>query len=49
MDFIPEKSEIQIEDIDVKRDKTLSSLVKDLGIRHLIPGLNTKEGGRNRK
>ena len=46
MDFIPEKSEIQIEDIEVTKDATLKSLIKDLGIKHLIPGLNKKEGGR---
>ena len=47
MDFIPEKSEIQIEDIEVFKDGTLKSLIKDLGIKHLIPGFNKKEqGGR---
>ncbi len=48
MDFIPEKSEIQIEDIEVHKDSTLKSLIKDLGIKHLIPGLAKKEG-RSRK
>lgn len=39
MDFIPEKSELQIEDIEINRDPVLKSLIKDLGIRKLIPGL----------
>ena len=50
MDFIPERSEIQIEDIEVHKDATLKSMIKDLGVRHLIPGLNKKEGAnRTRK
>lgn len=49
MDFIPEKSEIQIEDIEVFKDNTLKSMIKDLGIKHLIPGMAKKEGGRPRK
>jgi hypothetical protein len=46
MDFIPDHSEIQIEDIKVEKDKVLKELIKDLGIRHLVPGLNKKEGGK---
>jgi len=46
MDFIPDHSEIQIEDIKVDKDKVLKELIKDLGIRHLVPGLNKKEGGK---
>ena len=49
MDFIPEKSEIQIEDIEVQKDGTLKSLIKDLSIKHLIPGFNKKEGGRKQR
>ena len=45
MDFIPEKSEIQIENIDVRNDRVLKQMIKDLGVRKLIPGLQ-KEGGR---
>ena len=48
MDFIPEKSEIQIEDIEVQKDHTLRHLIKDLGIQKLIPGYNKKDGGARR-
>merc|ERR1712242_547441 len=39
MDFIPEKSEIQVEKIDVRNDRVLKQMIKDLGVRKLIPGL----------
>ena len=39
MDFIPEKSEIQIEKIEVRNDRILKNMIKDLGVRKLIPGL----------
>lgn len=48
MDFIPEKSEIQIEKIDARNDKVLKQMIKDLGVRKLIPGLqkeNQRAGG----
>ena len=50
MDFIPEKSEIQVENIDCK-DEVLRQLTKDLGVRHLIPGMKGQKGQRkgNRK
>mmetsp|Transcript_1324 Transcript_1324/g.1360 ORF Transcript_1324/g.1360 Transcript_1324/m.1360 type:complete len:124 (-) Transcript_1324:56-427(-) len=38
MDYIPEKSEIQIENIDLK-DPFNTQMIKDLGIRKAIPGL----------
>mmetsp|Transcript_37133 Transcript_37133/g.27447 ORF Transcript_37133/g.27447 Transcript_37133/m.27447 type:complete len:125 (-) Transcript_37133:59-433(-) len=38
MDYIPDKSEIQIENIDVK-DQFTAQMIKDLGIRKVIPGL----------
>ncbi len=38
MDFIPERSEIQVENIDMRNDKVLQSMVKELGVRRLIPG-----------
>lgn len=44
MDFVPDKSEIQIEDIELNKDYVLKSMIKDLGIRSLIPGLNKKDG-----
>ena len=43
MDFIPEKSEIQVENIDCK-DEALRQLTKDLGVRHLIPGMKGQKG-----
>jgi len=45
MDFIPEKSEIQVENIDCT-DDVLRQMTKDLGVRHLIPGM---KGKRNQK
>merc|ERR1711920_1162817 len=48
MDFIPEKSEIQIEKIEVKNDKVLKQMIKDLGVRKLIPGLQKDNRGPRR-
>ena len=42
MDFIPEKSEIQLENIAVN-DKDVKALIKELGIRKLVPGLKKKD------
>ena len=44
MDFIPEKSELQVENIDLK-DPVVKQMIKDLGLRKLVPGLNRKKGG----
>ena len=45
MDFIPERSELQIENIDT-RDPVVKQMIKDLGLRKLVPGLNrNKKGG----
>ena len=52
MDFIPERSEIQVENIEVRNDKVLKQMIKDLGVRKLIPGLqkdNRQGGGRRRQ
>lgn len=46
MDFIPEKSELQIEDIEINRDPVLKAMIKDLGIRKLIPGLKDSKPRR---
>ena len=43
MDFIPEKSELQIETIEVHRDQVLKQMIKDLGLRKLIPGMNKEQ------
>ena len=37
MDFIPERSELQIENLEIK-DAVVRAMVKDLGLRRLIPG-----------
>ena len=46
MDFIPEKSQIQVEDIDVRNDRVLKQMIKDLGVRKLIPGLQKDQQKR---
>ena len=43
MDFIPEKSELQVENINT-RDPVVKQMIKDLGLRKLVPGLNKKRG-----
>lgn len=40
MDFIPEKSEIQIEEIEISKDQVLKAMIKDLGVKHLVPQMN---------
>jgi len=42
MDFIPEKSELQVENIEIK-DGVVRQMVKELGLRKLIPGRQKKE------
>ena len=37
MDFIPERSELQVENLEIK-DAVVRQMVKDLGLRKLIPG-----------
>ena len=41
MDFIPERSELQVENLEIK-DSVVRQLVKDLGLRKLIPGRQKK-------
>ena len=43
MDFIPDRSELQVENIEVK-DPVVKQMIKDLGIRKAIPGLQKKKG-----
>lgn len=43
MDFIPERSELQVENIEIK-DPVVRQLVKDLGLRKAIPGLQKRKG-----
>merc|ERR1712166_1280213 len=40
MDFIPERSELQVESIDCSRDQVLKQMIKDLGVRKLVPLMN---------
>ena len=37
MDFIPERSELQIENLDFK-DRIVREMVKEIGLKKLIPG-----------
>ena len=37
MDFIPDKSELQVENLEIN-DSVVRQMVKDLGLRKLIPG-----------
>merc|ERR1711876_48292 len=51
MDFIPEKSEIQVSNILTQNDRVLKQMIKDLGVRKLVPGMqkdNRQGGGRGR-
>jgi small subunit ribosomal protein S17e len=48
MDFIPDRSEIQVDKIEVKNDKVLKQMIKDLGVRKLIPGLQKDNRGPRR-
>lgn len=46
MDFIPDKSEIQVANIEVRNDQVLKDLIKSLKVRHLIPNYNKKRERR---
>ena len=46
MDFIPERSEIQISNIQT-HDADVKSLIRDLGIKSLVNQHNPRKGGRN--
>ena len=46
MDFIPEKSEIQIDKIDPRNDAVLRQMIKDLGVKKHIPALSKERGKR---
>merc|ERR1712167_26149 len=48
MDFIPDKSEIQIEEVEIKKDQVLRDMIKTLGIKHLVPQMRQKDQ-RNKK
>lgn len=37
MDFIPERSELQVDNLEL-RDKVVREMVKEIGLKKLIPG-----------
>jgi small subunit ribosomal protein S17e len=37
MDFIPERSELQVDNLEL-RDKIVREMVKEIGLKKLIPG-----------
>ena len=37
MDFIPERSELQVDNLELK-DKVVRDMVRDIGLKKLIPG-----------
>ena len=45
MDFIPERSEIQVDNI--KLNSVVKSMIKDLGVKKAIPQLKKKEWSPN--
>ena len=45
MDFIPDRSELQVENIETK-DPVVKQMIKELGLRRLVPGLKKKGGDR---
>ena len=49
MDFIPERSEIQVDKIEPKNDKVLKQMIKDLNLKHLVPGMKKEMGKRNQQ
>lgn len=42
MDFIPEKSEIQIDKLEVRNDQTLKDMIKSLKVQKMVPSMNRK-------
>ncbi len=42
MDFIPERSELQVENIEL-RDKVVREMVKEIGLKRLIPGKKPRD------
>merc|ERR1712022_75778 len=43
MDFIPDASEIQIDQVELKRDPVLKDMIKTLGLKHLVPQMKQKD------
>merc|ERR1712029_67781 len=46
MDFIPEKSEIQVSNIEIKGDAVLKSMIRDLGLNKHFQGVGGQRGDR---
>ena len=42
MDFIPDKSELQIDNLEIK-DRVVREMLKDIGLKKLIPGKKPRE------
>jgi hypothetical protein len=42
MDFIPEKSQLQVDNLDLK-DKVVREMVKEIGLKKLIPGKRERQ------
>ena len=42
MDFIPERSELQVDNLELK-DRTVREMVKEIGLKRLIPGKKARE------
>jgi hypothetical protein len=42
MDFIPEKSELQIDNLELK-DRIVREMVKEIGLKKLIPGKKPRD------
>ena len=42
MDFIPEKSELQVDNLEIK-DRVVRDMLKDIGLKRLIPGKKPRD------
>ena len=42
MDFIPDKSELQVDNLEIK-DRVVREMLKDIGLKRLIPGKKPRE------
>ncbi len=42
MDFIPDKSELQVDNLEIK-DRVVREMLKDIGLKKLIPGKKPRE------
>ena len=49
MDFIPEKSEIQVSNIEIKGDAVLKSMIRDLGLNKHFQGIGRQDKQHNNR